>query len=267
MIYYILINVILGFVKSYHIQIQCMVISMKKILIFSLNIILFLCFFDVFAHAIKAFNKSVEEEKVVYLTFDDGPSILTDKVLDILKDNDVRATFFLIGNQVNDRTLNMLIRMDKEGHQIGVHTYSHDASTIYADADAYYRDILKAEQTIINRTGIVPVVYRFPYGSNNSYIMKYRKRIIRKLKNAGLNYCDWNVSGEDSIGNPSVSKIISNVKSNYSRYNEPVVLLHDSASNKETISALPQIIKMYKDAGYKFGTISERSRIYQWRVQ
>lgn len=240
---------------------------MKKKSLFCLAGIFVLCVFGMLAHSINAFNKSKDEKKVVYMTFDDGPSVLTDKVLDILKENDVHATFFLIGNQINDRTEDTVKRIVNEGHQIGVHTYSHDASKIYASADAYYDDILKAEQAIIKRTGIVPLVYRFPYGSNNCYVMKYRKNVIKKLKNAGLNYCDWNVSGEDSIGHPSVSKIIANVKSNYTRYNEPVVLLHDSGGNKATVSALPEIIKMYKEAGYEFGTINERSRIYQWRVR
>lgn len=206
------------------------------------------------------------EKKTAYITFDDGPSNLTDKVLDILEENDVHATFFLIGNQINNNTKHTLERLIKNGNQIGAHTYSHEANAIYVSADSYYNDIMQAEKTIIMNTGVAPLVYRFPWGSSNAYIKPYRKEIIGRLAVKGLNYCDWNVSGEDSVGHPSASQIIANVKSNYSKYNEPVILLHDSAGNKQTVEALPSIIKMYKEAGYDFGTISERSKIYQWKL-
>lgn len=206
------------------------------------------------------------EKKTAYITFDDGPSVLTEKILDILEKNGVRATFFLIGNQINDNTRPIVARLIKDGNQIGAHTYSHEAQKIYADADSYYNDIMQAEKTIIQNTGIVPLVYRFPWGSSNGYIKPYRKEIIKRLALRGLSYCDWNVSGEDSVGHPVASQIIANVKANYSKYNEPVILLHDSAGNKATVEALPEIISMYKEAGYDFGTISQRSKIYQWKL-
>ena len=109
-------------------------------------------------------------------------------------------------------------------------------------------------------------MYRFPWGSSNGYLKPYRKEIIKRLALRGLSYCDWNVSGEDSVGHPVASQIIANVKANYSKYNEPVILLHDSAGNKATVEALPEIISMYKEAGYDFGTISQRSKIYQWKL-
>ena len=243
---------------------------MKKSAVFLLfmfiSVISYVCFSQKGELANEVSGKESDEEKVVYLTFDDGPSKNTEKILDILKKNDVRATFFLIGNQVNDNTSDVVKRMIKEGHQIGVHTYSHDAKKIYKDDKAYYNDILKAERVIIENTGVVPLVYRFPWGSNNCYVMKFRNKVIKRLKKIGLEFCDWNVSGEDSVGSPTVQSIIKNIKNGYNRYNEPVVLLHDSASNKATVEALPRIIKMYREAGYSFGTVSERSRIYQWRV-
>ena len=82
---------------------------------------------------------------------------------------------------------------------------------------------------------------------------------------AGLEYCDWNVSGEDSIGNPTASQIIANVKKDYDRYNEPVVLLHDAGARKETVKALPEIIKMFINAGYSFDIIGNRDKPYQWK--
>jgi len=206
-----------------------------------------------------------ENDKKVYLTFDDGPSRNTEQVLDILEKNKVRATFFLIGNQINDDTLKTLGRMIKDGNQIGIHTYSHEAAEIYASADDYYSDVMKARDTISECLGITPSVYRFPWGSSNCYIAGYRKDIITRLRAAGLEYCDWNVSGEDSVGHPYASKIIENVRSNYDVYDNPVLLLHDSSTSVETVKALDTIIKMYKKAGYGFGVLSEREGLYQWK--
>ena len=210
-------------------------------------------------------NVATKSDKVAFLTFDDGPSELTEKVLDILKENDVKATFFLIGNQINKDTKKIVKRMNEEGHQIGVHTYCHEPECIYSSADTYYSDVLKTEVIISKYTGVPAMIYRFPYGSVNGYIKGYRKKIINKLSKHGLEYCDWNVSGEDSVGNPTAKKIIKNIKKNYNVYDNPVILLHDSGSCKETVKALPEIIRMYKEDGYSFDVIKNRYRPVQWK--
>lgn len=210
---------------------------------------------------------SMEEKKVVYLTFDDGPSSNTDKILDILEENGARATFFMIGNQINKNYDEVLERLLEGDNQIGVHTYSHEAGEIYKSADAYYKDVMKTRKVIRKYTGIEPDIYRFPWGSNNCYVKSFVKDVVAKLKKKGMKYCDWNVSGEDSVGKPTAANIIANVKNNYKVYNQPVVLLHDSASCDETVKALQSIIKLYKEAGYSFGVISERNRVYQWKLE
>ncbi len=204
-------------------------------------------------------------KKTAYLTFDDGPSDRTEEVLDILKENDINATFFLIGNQINKSTKKTLKRLVKEGNQVAVHTYCHEADCIYDSADTYYNDVMKAAKRIKKYTGVDPKFYRFPWGSVNGYIKNYRKDIIMRLKKEGFEYCDWNVSGEDSIRSPGARQIINNVKSNYKVYNEPVILLHDANARKETVKALPVIIKMYKDAGYSFDIIENRNKPCQWK--
>ena len=204
-------------------------------------------------------------KKTAYLTFDDGPSDRTEEVLDILKENDINATFFLIGNQINKSTKKTLKRLVKEGNQVAVHTYCHEADCIYDSADTYYNDVMKAAKRIKKYTGVDPKIYRFPWGSVNGYIKNYRKDIIMRLKKEGFEYCDWNVSGEDSIRSPRARQIINNVKSNYRVYNEPVILLHDANARKETVKALPVIIKMYKDAGYSFDIIENRNKPCQWK--
>ena len=186
-------------------------------------------------------------------------------MLDILKENDINATFFLIGNQINKSTKKTLKRLVKEGNQVAVHTYCHEADCIYDSADTYYNDVMKAAKRIKKYTGVDPKFYRFPWGSVNGYIKNYRKDIIMRLKKEGFEYCDWNVSGEDSIKSPMARQIINNVKSNYRVYNEPVILLHDANARKETVKALPAIIKMYKDAGYSFDIIENRNKPCQWK--
>lgn len=94
--------------------------------------------------------------------------------------------------------------------------------------------------------------------------MFFSKEIIDTLAASGYQYIDWNVSGEDSVGCPSIQMIYSNIKRDYNKYNEPVVLMHDSQSNQMTAEALSDIIKLFQDAGYEFGSIGERSKPYQW---
>ena len=105
-----------------------------------------------------------------------------------------------------------------------------------------------------------PKLVRFPWGSANSYISGYRKNIIERFKEAGLGYADWNVSAEDSVGNPTPDSIMRNIRKDYSKYCEPVLLMHDSGSNKVTLSVLKNIITELKENGYAFDTLSKRSR-------
>lgn len=206
-----------------------------------------------------------EEEKIVFLTFDDGPSKVTEQVLDILKEEQICASFFLIGKQIDEKTEKTVLRMKEEGHLIGVHTYCHEADKIYKSVDAYIEDIEKAEDVIMNVTGEKPVYYRFPWGSVNCYVSPICDEIKEQMKEKGYTYFDWNVSAEDSIGKPSVEKILSNVRKDYMKYHQPVILLHDSEINENTAKALKTIIKELKEGGYQFGTIDKRNHPYQYR--
>jgi len=212
-------------------------------------------------------SNSAISEKKVFLTFDDGPSEMTEKVLDCLDENSIKATFFLIGEQITEDTEELVRRMYKEGHEVGVHTYTHEKNEIYASAQAYIDDVIKTADRIREVTGKQPVYYRFPWGSANCYISSYRKEVINALAELGFQYIDWNVSGEDSVGTPSSGEILSNIKKDYNKYQEPVVLMHDSSSNKATAQTLSDIVSLFSEAGYSFGAIGERSRPYQWKVQ
>lgn len=203
-------------------------------------------------------------EKRVFLTFDDGPSDVTESILKLLDEKEIKATFFLIGEQITDEKEQLVQRMSEEGHEIGIHTYTHERDQIYASAQAYIDDVVKTADRIEQVTGKKPVYYRFPWGSVNCYICSFREEIIEELASMGYQYIDWNVSGEDSVGTPSIQSIYANVKKDYNKFKEPVVLMHDSSANGLTAETLPDIITLFQDAGYQFGAIGERSCPYQW---
>lgn len=211
-------------------------------------------------------NSAAQDEvvkKVIYLTFDDGPSDNTIKILEILKENNIKATFFVVGEQITPEREELIKSMIADGHQIGVHTYTHERNQIYASKEACLFDFKKTYERLVDVTGVAPTVYRFPYGSANCYISSYCNSVIREMDALGLAYIDWNVSGEDAIGHPTTDSILKNVKG-YKKYNEPVVLLHDGASNDLTVQTLPAIIKSMKAAGYEFDIIANRYKPYQW---
>lgn len=197
-------------------------------------------------------------EKKAFLTFDDGPSKYTEEVLAILEQYDIPATFFIIGNQINEKTEPLIRQAVSQGCMIGVHTYCHKAEEIYNSAQSYYEDVMEAKKQIETITEEKVTLYRFPWGSKNCYVSPYREEIIELFANDGLEYEDWNVSGEDSVGNPAADTIISQIEKSYQIAKDPVILLHDSAVNQETIKALPTIIEMFQKDGYTFDTLDNR---------
>lgn len=198
--------------------------------------------------------------KTAYLTFDDGPSCLSEKYLDILKKEGVTATFFIIGQQVEGDAEKTVKRALKEGNEIGIHTYCHEADCIYTSVEAYYEDVMKTKEMIEDKFKYKPVLVRFPWGSANNYIASYRDEIIGRFKKEGIEYQDWNVSAEDSVGTPTVESILYNVRKDYKKYKEPVILMHDSGCNTKTLAALEEIITELKNDGYDFANLSKRSR-------
>lgn len=202
----------------------------------------------------------VSGKKMAYLTFDDGPSCLTEKYLDILKENGVKATFFLIGQQVEGNMEMVVRRQIREGHEVGIHTYSHDAGKIYASEEAYWTDVLKTKELLERKFYYQSKLLRFPWGSANAYIRNYKESITKQFQCQGLEYQDWNVSAEDSVGSPTVDSILRNVRKDYKKVTEPVILMHDSSCNRQSLAALQEVIDELKNAGYQFEVLSKRSR-------
>lgn len=205
-----------------------------------------------------------QEQKIAYLTFDDGPSMVTKQVLDILRENEVHATFFLIGSQINDNTVDIVRQLAEDGHTIGVHTYSHKGAEIYKSKEAYIEDFKKASASIEEVIGYQPKIFRFPWGSVNKYLGSKAEGIILELEAEGYTYFDWNVSAEDSVGTPTAESILRNINKDYARYQEPIILMHDSSINEVSAKILPEIIKNIKTSGYRFDTLDHMEKPYQY---
>ena len=199
-------------------------------------------------------------DKIVYLTFDDGPSANTQKILDILDVYGAKATFFVTGN---NKPYNHLIKTAHDkGHTIALHTYSHDYKTVYASPEAYFDDLTKVGNMVKDIIGFVPKYVRFPGGSSNTVSRKYCPGIMtvlsRELINRGYQYYDWNGDSTDASGNNvAVSKLIANATA--SKANNINILFHDTAAKSTTVQALPAIIENYKARGYRFEAITDSS--------
>lgn len=200
------------------------------------------------------------KDGVIYLTFDDGPSLdTTPQILDILKQENVKATFFIINYDENKEFL--IKRIAEEGHTIGIHGYSHEYEKIYSSEEAYMNNILKLQEKIKNTTGITTKFTRFPGGSSNTISKKYCEGIMtvltKRLLNEGFYYYDWNVSGEDSGSAKTKEAVYNNVINGLSKKRSNVVLLHDAGGKQKTVDALKDIIKYAKENGYSFDNIDE----------
>lgn len=184
-----------------------------------------------------------DDRRKVYLTFDDGPSENTDKILDILKAYDVKATFFVIGNQ-REGMKERYQRILAEGHTLGIHSYSHDYAIMYANMEAYEEDVLAIQQYVYDVTGFRPVLYRFPGGSSNTISKVDIRACISFLNRNGLTYFDWNVSSQDaSVNTKKAEEILENVLNDVVLFDSSVVLMHDSATKSTTVEALPLLIE------------------------
>ena len=198
----------------------------------------------------------------IYLTFDDGPSNLTLDILNILKEEDVKATFFITGQ--SDSINYIIKRAYDEGHTIGLHTYSHDYSYVYSSVDNYFNDLNNISNKLENIIGKKSNLIRFPGGSSNTVSRNYSVGIMSRLTgevlNRGYRYFDWNVDADDAGGAYSDSnRIYLNVVNNLSHYRANVVLMHDSYGHTATRDALRNIIQYGKRNGYKFASIDDNT--------
>ena len=199
---------------------------------------------------------------VVYLTFDDGPSENTIKILDLLKKYDAHATFFVAGANIPGNEA-IIKRMAKEGHTIAVHTYTHDYAGIYKSPEAFWADNKKTRDLIKKLTGQTPTLMRFPGGASNTVSTAYCPGIMTTLtsqtKSHGYEYFDWNISSGDASGDGLPTKTIySNIMSGIRQnYETPIVLMHDSGAKVTTVKAVALALKKATAEGYVFDALDD----------
>lgn len=210
-------------------------------------------------------DEGIEEknDKIIYLTFDDGPSKVTLKILDILNSEKVKATFFIVGKEIEGNEY-ILKKIYNEGHSIGLHSFSHDLKKIYSNNDVFIEEMLKTQEKIKNITGISPNIIRFPGGSKGHLDDLF----LDKLHSYNFKIYDWNISCEDGT-NPKASPEV--IYKNATRFKKPpkriILLLHSGKVNKTTPDAVLRIIKYYKNKGYTFKIIDSSTPEYIFKYK
>lgn len=191
---------------------------------------------------------SYAEEKTVYLTFDDGPStVVTGRILDTLQEENVKATFFIVSDRVRGRE-ETLRRIAAEGHTLGVHSATHDYKAIYASDEALLSDADTCAAVIEHVTGISPRIYRFPGGGTSDLA-----RHTQLLQDHGYRVVRWNaVCGDEEIAHADAAQLVAESIRTAGQRKSVVLLLHDSAPHKATAEALPDIIRYFREQGYRF---------------
>jgi peptidoglycan-N-acetylglucosamine deacetylase len=189
-------------------------------------------------------------QTIVYLTFDDGPSLRTLEVLDILKAYNVKGTFF-VGKKV-DTLKYIMTRAHNEGHTVALHAYSHTASVIYASTDVFFYYLYLVQDWVESATGEKSWLYRFPGGSSNTssrFNPGIMTTLTRMVQDEGFHYFDWNVSSGDGSSTTTSAQQVANVLRKVKPGGTYVVLMHDSASHTNTVESLPLILDYLQSIG------------------
>lgn len=192
-------------------------------------------------------DEAVEQEgdgrKKVYLTFDDGPSTGTEEILAILRQYNVKATFFVVGKE-DEYSMEMYEKIVEEGHTLGMHSYSHQYSTIYQSVEDFAKDIERLEKLLKEATGEDVKLFRFPGGSSNLVSNIGMQEFIKYLNDEGITYFDWNVSSGDATSKSlEPEALVQNVIQDVGIYRNSVVLMHDAVDKPNTVEALPMLLE------------------------
>ncbi|MGL5069501.1 MAG: polysaccharide deacetylase family protein [Sarcina sp.] len=233
---------------------------LKKFIFYFISVILLLGISTTYV-----FSEETSLEKTIYLTFDDGLAPhMTDTFIDILDKENVKGTFFVIGNTLeeNQHTLKKLV---DSGHALGLHTYSHKGEIIYKSKENFLNEMIKTREIIKNLTGLDVNILRFPFGTRN-YCFKLNQSWIDMLHNNNMKIYDWNVDTHDG-SNPNMPP--SNIlKSSISTKDNIILLMHCTTLNKNSSIALKETIKYYKEKGYTFKVIDDTTpEMYSFKNQ
>ena len=202
--------------------------------------------------------------RCIALTFDDGPSKTTPDVLSALNAAGVHATFFVVATGYNEKYLPLLTEAVSAGHQIALHSASHEYSDIYRSSDAYWEDIALLKERIAPYVDAESIRYlRFPGGSTNTVSRRYggkglMKQLKAEVEQKGWHWVDWNVCAEDATAShPNAAQILRNVQNDAKDQPICVVLMHDTNATHETVKALPDILEWFAAKGYRFFTVQQ----------
>lgn len=214
---------------------------------------------DSSGNATIAKRKILKATGVIYLTFDDGPSDITPEVLDILKENEIKATFFIVDYSEEDKS--KIQRIIDEGHTLGLHGLSHDYAKIYSSVDAITENFIGLQEKILNDFDYNAIYIRFPGGASNTISKNYCDGVMTaatsKVEQDGFTYYDWNVDVDDAGSARTANKIYENFVAGIAPKRENVVLMHDGYGHQPTADALQEIIDYAKENGYVFSAIME----------
>jgi peptidoglycan/xylan/chitin deacetylase (PgdA/CDA1 family) len=203
------------------------------------------------------------EEKVIYLTFDDGPGPYTRQLLAILAKYDAKATFFVVCNKYED----IVSEIAAAGHAVGIHTACHEYRTIYASEEAYFADLQQVQDMILRQTGQTTTLLRFPGGSSNK-VSRFNKGIMTRLtaavQAAGFQYYDWNVDSNDAGGAKTATEVYRNVTRGIGSRKVAVVLQHDIKGF--SVDAVERILKWGLEHGYSFEALDMTSPAAQHKL-
>lgn len=201
-------------------------------------------------------------DRKVYLTFDDGPSKNTPKILKILKEKNAKATFFVINNPNYNHYMKDIV---SSGNAIGLHSYSHDYKKIYSSDENFYSDLNAISEVVKKETGVTSKITRFPGGSSNTVSRKYNSGIMTRaskgIQEKGYSYFDWNCSNGDARkdGIPAEQLVQTVKRETGTMGGNVVVLMHDTNAKGTTVEALPAIIDYYRSRGFTFEVITEKT--------
>lgn len=207
--------------------------------------------------------------KTCYLTFDDGPSPNTKKILEILDEYHIKATFFVTGTSPKDA--HYIKEAYQKGHTIGLHTYSHDYELIYSSLKNYINDLNKIKELVYEQTGEYTTYMRFPGGSSNLVSKKYNvgimKRLTHKVIDLGYQYYDWTCINGDGEGIKTIKGLKKKAIEEVNGQEDIMFLMHDSANQGNTVKALPAILDYLIKKGYQFEVVDQYSPTFHHTVQ
>ena len=207
----------------------------------------------------------VDNKGIIYLTFDDGPNDgTTNVILDILKEEGVKATFFVTCHGPDE----LIKREYDEGHTVALHTATHNYAILYASDEAYFNDLQQVQNRVKRITGFDSKIIRFPGGASNTISRRYSSgimsRITQEVLNRGYKYYDWNISSGDAGNTTDPNVVYSNVVNSLRTDRANMVLMHDIKTY--TRDALRNIIRYGKNNGYRFERITMDTEMIAQRV-